>query len=103
LGGPARVGSEEYAKPTVTGVSPGSGALAGGTSVTVVGEGFAVGTSGTIFKFGSTPATSVSCSSTTACTMLTPSAHKAGKVDVRASVGASTSAKNPSADHFTYG
>jgi len=85
--------------PTVTEVSPSTGPTAGATSVTVTGTGFALG-SATTFKFGTTKATSVSCTTTTSCTMLSP-AHVAGTVDVLALVNKATSPKN-AADKFTY-
>jgi hypothetical protein len=85
--------------PTVTSVKPGSGSKAGGTSVTVTGAGFALG-SGTVFKFGSPKATAVNCSSSTTCTMTSP-AHGAATVDVKATVGGIASAKS-SGDRFTY-
>jgi N-acetylmuramic acid 6-phosphate (MurNAc-6-P) etherase len=47
--------------------------------VTVKGLNFLVGK--TTFKFGTAKATSVNCTSSTQCTMLSP-AHTAGTVDV---------------------
>jgi hypothetical protein len=85
--------------PAVSVVTPSSGSTAGGTSVTVTGAGFALG-SGTVFKFGSPKATSVNCSSSTTCTMLTP-AHAAATVDVKATVGGISGAKS-SGDQYTY-
>jgi alpha-tubulin suppressor-like RCC1 family protein len=87
--------------PTVTGLSPSAGSAAGGTSVSVTGTGFAVGTSATRFKFGATLATSVNCSSSTTCTVVSP-AHAAGTVDVKATVNKVASAKSRPADQFTY-
>ena len=87
--------------PTVTGLSPNTGSTTGGTTVTVTGTGFIVGTTATTFKFGSTSGTSVSCSSTTKCTVVSP-AHAAGKVDVKATVNKVTSATNRPGDQFTY-
>jgi alpha-tubulin suppressor-like RCC1 family protein len=86
--------------PIVSSVSPNSGPAAGGTSVTVTGTGFALG-AGTIFKFGSGAAKSVSCSSSTSCTMLTP-AHAAGKVAVKATVNKVTSPTLAKGDQYTY-
>ena len=85
----------------MTAVSPASGPLAGGTTVTVTGTGFAVGSS-TVFKFGKTPATSVDCTSITHCTMLSPAAKRAGVVDVIPTVGKAKGKKSPPVDHFTY-
>jgi hypothetical protein len=86
--------------PAITGLSPKSGPASGGTTVTVSGIGFAVGTSGTTFKFGGAAATSVNCATTTACTVVSP-AHSAGKVDVRATVNKAPSPP-VAADKFSY-
>jgi hypothetical protein len=91
----------KYGSPTVEGVSPGSGPVAGGTSVTISGTGFALG-SATTLAFGKVLATSVNCTSTTSCTALTPPAGKAGVVDVRATAAGKKSKKNAPADHFSY-
>jgi polyvinyl alcohol dehydrogenase (cytochrome) len=88
--------------PTVTKVTPASGPVAGGTSVTITGTGFAPGTSATTFRFGAAKATSVSCASRTSCTVLSP-AHEAGTVDVEATVNGVTSPRNSPADQFRYG
>jgi hypothetical protein len=87
--------------PTVTGVSPNSGSTAGGTSVTITGTGFALGASATVFKFGTTKAKPVNCTSSTTCTATAP-AHAVGTVDVKATVNKTSSAKNAPADQFTY-
>jgi hypothetical protein len=91
----------DFERPTVTAVSPSSGPLAGGTSVTITGTGFSVGSS-TVFKFGKTAATSVDCTSITRCTMLSPAVKKAVVVDVIPSVGKAKAKKSPPVDHFTY-
>ena len=75
----------KYLEPTITGVSPAAGPTAGGTAVTVTGTGFAPGTAATTFLFGKGAATSVECVSYSECTMVSP-AHKAGTVDVKATV-----------------
>jgi hypothetical protein len=85
--------------PTITALSPNTGSTAGGTSVTVTGAGFGLGTKATVFKFGTSPATSVNCASSTECTLLTP-AHAAGVVTVKATVNKATS-QVTKADHFT--
>jgi hypothetical protein len=90
----------KFGPPTITAVSPNNGSTAGGTTVTVTGTGFAPGTSATSFKFALTAATSVNCSSLTQCTVLSPS-HKAGIVDVRATVSGVLTPKT-AADQFTY-
>jgi hypothetical protein len=87
--------------PTVTEASPNTGTKLGGTTVTVTGTGFALGTTATTFAFGTAKATSVNCVSTTECTMLTPK-HGAGKVDVKATVNKITSLANPPEDQYTY-
>jgi hypothetical protein len=90
----------KFGPPTVTHVTPATGTRAGGTSIEVTGTGFALGTTGTGVKFATTAAASVSCSETTVCVVVSP-AHKAGVVDVRATVGKLVSAKSPN-DRFTY-
>jgi hypothetical protein len=101
--GTSAVSSSDHFKftPTVTRLSPKTGSKAGGTSVTVSGTGFALGKTATVFKFGSQKATSVNCTSTTRCTVVSP-AHAVGKVDVKATVNKASSAKNVPADQFTY-
>ena len=59
-------------EPTVTGVSPNHGPVAGGTPVTVTGTGFAVGSTRTTIQVDKVPATGVECSSITTCTFITP-------------------------------
>ena len=91
----------KYQRPTVTDVAPSAGPIAGGTSVLVTGSGFAPGTGLTGFAFERTPGTSVSCASTTECTVVSP-AGKAGPVNVVASVGGVKSEVSLPADQFTY-
>jgi hypothetical protein len=91
----------KYKSPTVTAVTPSSGPIAGGTSVTISGSGFALGAA-TTFKFAASVAASVNCVSTSSCTVIVPSRAKAGVVDVKATVGTVKSPKNAPADHFTY-
>jgi uncharacterized protein YhjY with autotransporter beta-barrel domain len=64
--------------PAVTSVSPGSGPTTGGTTVTITGTGF-TGTTGV--TIGGAPATSVTVSSDTSITVVTPSGT-AGAQDV---------------------
>jgi Regulator of chromosome condensation (RCC1) repeat/IPT/TIG domain len=87
--------------PTVTGVSPNTGSVAGGSSVTVSGSGFAPGAGATQVKFGNKTAHSVSCPSTAECIVIAP-AHPAGAVDVTVRAGKARSSPGP-ADQFTYG
>lgn len=86
--------------PTVSGVSPGEGAAAAGNTVVVTGSGFAVGTEGTRFDFGSAQAASVTCASPTTCEVLVP-AHAAGVVEVRATVAGQASHR-AAGDLYTY-
>ncbi len=67
--------------PTVSGVSPTPGTTAGGTTVTVTGSNFVDG--GTTVTIGGVAATSVSVSSPTSLTAVTP-AHTAGSATVTA-------------------
>ena len=88
-------------RPTVTGVSPNSGGVAGGQTVTVTGSGFAVGENATTFKFGTAIASSANCSTSTSCAVVVP-AHTAGTVDVIATVAKTASLKNRPGDRFSY-
>ena len=103
LGGTSAIVSKDHYSftPTVTGPSPNTGSTTGGTSMTISGTGFALGTTATSFQFGKTKATSVNCTSTTECTVVSP-AHEAGIVDVHAVVNKVASPKNAPADQFTY-
>ena len=89
--------------PTITEVNPNNGPASGGTTVTVTGSGFVVGSGTTVFKFGTPRAVAVNCSATTTCVMKTPPAAAAGVVDVRAVAAKLTSEINPLTDQFTYG
>src|SRR5205085_1054377 len=64
--------------PTVSGISPTSGPIAGGASVTISGTGFAAGATVTL---GGPSATNVNVSSSTSITATMP-AHAAGLVNV---------------------
>ncbi len=83
------------ATPTVTGVSPASGGIAGGTRVVVTGTHLA----GAIVTFGLDKATAVTCTASK-CTVTSPRGS-AGVVDVRAETAGGTSAP-VAADRFTY-
>lgn len=84
--------------PTVTGLSPTTGAVAGGVSVIVTGTGF---TGATAVDFGaSAPAASFSVDSDTQITAVSPAAALAGPVDVIVTTPAGTSATSP-ADVYT--
>ncbi|MDR3517445.1 MAG: IPT/TIG domain-containing protein [Azospirillaceae bacterium] len=84
--------------PTVTGVSPATGPVAGGTAVTISGANF---TGATAVKFGSASASSFTVVSATSITATSP-AGSAGWVDVTVTTAAGTSTTSP-ADQFTYG
>jgi hypothetical protein len=83
--------------PTVTGVSPTFGPVAGGTSVTITGTGF---TGATGVLFGTKPATSFSVVSDTTITAISPAAS-AGLRNIFVTAAGGTSAI-VAADHFTY-
>ncbi|WP_345305819.1 IPT/TIG domain-containing protein [Candidatus Villigracilis saccharophilus] len=83
--------------PSVTSISPSTGPVAGGTSVTI--NGFNFSTTGTVIKFGANAATNVSCTSTTRCVATSPAGT--GVVDVTVNVYGQVSAVN-SNDRFTY-
>jgi hypothetical protein len=84
--------------PAVTAVAPGGGPIAGGTTVTVTGSGFAPGST---VAFGTTAGTVVDVLSPTSLTVVAP-ARAAGQVHVRVSGPSGTSAVTaPGA--YTYG
>jgi hypothetical protein len=64
--------------PTVTAITPNSGSVSGGTTVTITGTGFSPGAT---VKLGGTTATGVTVNSSTSITATT-AAHAAGTVDV---------------------
>ncbi|NUP50127.1 MAG: cell shape-determining protein [Catenulispora sp.] len=83
--------------PAVTGISPASGVLAGGTSVTITGTDFLGATS---VAFGSTPA-AFTVVSDTQITATAPASSTVGPVDVTVTTPAGTSATG-AADRYTY-
>ena len=85
--------------PTVTGVSPNSGATAGGDTVTITGTQFCNGA--VTVMFGSTPATTVVVVDNFKITAKSP-AHAAATVDVIVTTAGGTSVTSP-ADRFTFG
>jgi hypothetical protein len=97
----APVGGDQFlyvaAVPTVTNVSPGSGAPAGGTFVTITGTNFGRATG---VSFGGTAATSFTVNSATQIQAVSP-AHGAGLIDVQVASPDGTSAV-ANADQFTY-
>ena len=84
--------------PSVSAVTPNTGSPTGGTVVSISGTGFVPGS--TTVSFGTTPGTSVSCSTVTICSATSP-AGSTGLVDITVSTAGGTSA-TVAADHFTY-
>ncbi len=78
------------AAPTITSVSPMQAPTTGNVEVTVTGSGFATASGGTSFEFGSVTAGSVSCSSTTTCTVMVPPGAP-GSAELSATVASVTS------------
>ena len=85
--------------PTITSVSPNSGTIAGGTSVTITGTGFQPGVPGTTVTFDAVAATGVNVISATQIQVVTP-AHEAGAVDVKVTNPDAQSATPPG--RYTY-
>ncbi|HUB73821.1 MAG TPA: IPT/TIG domain-containing protein [Solirubrobacteraceae bacterium] len=83
--------------PSISGVSPDAGSTAGGTEVTISGEGFSETSA---VSFGGVPATSFSELSPNTIVAVAP-AHAAGTVDVSVTTVAGSSASTE-ADRFTY-
>jgi hypothetical protein len=94
----AASGSAPPPAPTVTGLSPNSGAAAGGTSVTITGTNL---TGATAVRFGATAAPTFAVSSASSVTATSP-AESAGTTDVTVTTPAGTSAVNPPSDQFTF-
>ncbi len=84
--------------PTVTLISPATGSIAGGTSVTLTGTGFSGATS---VHFGSLLATGVVINSGSSITATSPATSTAGIVNVTVTTPIGTSAIG-TADQFTY-
>ena len=83
--------------PTVTGLTPSTGPIAGGNTVTITGTSL---TGATLVTFGGTSAAFVVVNATTITA--TAPAHAAGSVDVLVTTGQGTSA-NTAADNYLYG
>jgi hypothetical protein len=82
---PAKTDKFKYL-PVVTAVNPSAGSTGGGTTVTVHGAGFALG-SGTSFTFGTYLAPTSNCISTSECQVTSPTVPPANKnVNVKAIV-----------------
>ncbi len=86
-----------FGAPSLTGVSPTSGPVAGGNTVTITGTGFVADAR---VIFGSTAAGSVTHVSPTELTAVAP-AESAGTVNVRVDTGAGASPAS-SADRYTF-
>ncbi|WP_430391814.1 putative Ig domain-containing protein [Dyella sp. 20L07] len=86
------------AAPVVTSLSPITGLLGGGTSVTISGTGF---TGSTAVTFGGAAATTYTVNSATQITAIAPAGMGAGTVDVRVTSPGGTSAISAT-DRFTY-
>ncbi|MFD0890499.1 IPT/TIG domain-containing protein, partial [Streptosporangium algeriense] len=92
-------GKFTYVKPpAVTGISPASGPVAGGTSVTITGTDL---TGATAVAFGSTAATSFTVDSDTSITVTSPATTTTGAVDVKVTTPYGTSATTNDGK-FTY-
>ena len=86
--------------PTISSVSPATGPLAGGTSVTITGNNLA---GPSAVNFGSTPAASYVANSSTSITAVSPPGT--GSVDITVTTpigGGSTSPVSPGTDYFSY-
>ena len=91
-------GAYTYASvPTVTGISPAAGPVAGGTSITITGTGF---TGATSVTFGGTPATTFTVNSAISITATSPGGS-AGTVDIIVTTPGGISS-NTAADNFRY-
>ncbi len=103
VGGTSSVSSSDQftfiaiAAPTVSGVSPNSGTVNGGTTVTITGANF---TNATAVDFGGTPA-GFTVNDDSSITAVSPVAAAAGTVDVTVVTAGGSSATSV-ADHFTY-
>ena len=94
---PTSVDQFTYVSPvTVTGVSPNSGPVAGGQTVTIIGTAFSAGA---VVDFGGVAATGVNVTSPTSLTATSPAGS--GTVDVTVTTSQGTSAINPK-DQYNY-
>ena len=93
---PPSIGAYEYVVPSVTAVTPTSGAVGGGTSVTITGTYF---TGATSVQFGSTTG-SFTVNSPAQITATSPAGY--GVVDVTVTTPSGGTSATSSADQFTY-
>jgi alpha/beta hydrolase family protein/IPT/TIG domain-containing protein/VCBS repeat protein len=91
-------GAAPLPTPSVTGVSPNSGAAAGGTTVSITGTNF---TGATQVMFGSTAASSFTVNSATSITATVPASASLGPVNVTVTTPSGTS-QTSAADEFSY-
>ena len=91
--------AEVQPAPSVVQISPTSGSVAGGTTVTITGGNLS---GANAVKFGEEPATSFEVLSDTKVTATSPAAMKPGSVDVTVSNIAGTSESGKRTDLFTY-
>jgi autotransporter passenger strand-loop-strand repeat protein len=92
------VGGQGVAAPTISNVTPASGPVGGGTTVTIVGTNFNGATS---VSFGGKAATSFTVVSTTKITAKDPAGTAGQVVDITVTTAGGTSATS-SADKFNY-
>jgi len=76
--------SEMTIHPNISSISPSSGGILGGTSVTLTGTDF---TGATLVTFGGTPATSLNVVNDTTITCITPAGTTPGPVDIIVTTG----------------
>jgi hypothetical protein len=97
-GSEIELSAEVQPTPTVTSLSPNSGSVTGGDTVTIVGRDF---NSASAVKFGSKPAAGFTVESDTQITATTPAGSSPGAVDVTVTTLAGTS-PTTSIDRFVY-
>jgi hypothetical protein len=97
-GAEIELSAEVQPTPAVTSVSPFSGSIAGGSTVTITGHDFS---GASAVNFGSTAAASFTVNSETQITATAPATKKVGGVDVTVKTLAGTSPTTRS-DSFTY-
>jgi hypothetical protein len=90
--------AEVQPTPTISSISPTSGSVVGGATVTISGHDF---NGASAVKFGTTPAASFTVNSETQITAVAPPSSTVGTIDVTATTLAGTSS-TVKADDFTY-
>ncbi|HEX2392918.1 MAG TPA: IPT/TIG domain-containing protein [Solirubrobacterales bacterium] len=93
-----QLSAEVQPQPTISSVSPRSGSVTGGSTVTLTGNYFGEATA---VKFGEVPVTSYKVESETKLTAVVPRATKPGAIDVAVTTPGGTSEAD-SADRFEY-